>query len=94
MQSTSVLNIRVSPDSYVELEEEMNLAAEPEVEYMNADQLHKAIETTRKKMLEASRETDFLTAAKLRDQMISMQKTLKEKFSISPSSPRRPWRPR
>ncbi|HRG87681.1 MAG TPA: excinuclease ABC subunit UvrB [Chitinophagales bacterium] len=81
MQSTSVLNIRVSPDSYVELEEEMNLAAEPEVEYMNADQLHKAIETTRKKMLEASRETDFLTAAKLRDQMISMQKTLKEKFS-------------
>ena len=82
MQSTSVLNIRVSPDSYVELEEEMNLAAEPEVEYMNADQLHKAIEATRKKMLEASRETDFLTAAKLRDQMISMQKTLKEKFGV------------
>lgn len=82
MQSTSVLNIRVSPDSYVELEEEMNLAAEPEVEYMNADQLHKAIEATRKKMLEASKDTDFLTAAKLRDQMISMQKTLKEKFGV------------
>lgn len=81
MQATSVLNIRVSPDSYAELEEEMNMAAEPEVEYMNADQLHKAIESTRKKMLEASKDTDFLTAAKLRDQMISMQKTLKEKFS-------------
>jgi excinuclease ABC subunit B len=81
MQATSVLNIRVSPDSYAELEEEMNMAAEPEVQYMNADQLHKAIESTRKKMLEASKDTDFLTAAKLRDQMISMQKTLKEKFS-------------
>jgi excinuclease ABC subunit B len=80
MQSTSVLNIRISPDSYVELEEEMSVAAEPDAEYMNADQLHKAIEAIRKKMLEASKETDFLTAAKLRDQMISMQKTLKEKF--------------
>ncbi len=82
MQATSVLNIRVSPDSYVELEEEMNLAAEPDATYMNADQLHKAIEATRKKMLEASKDTDFLTAAKLRDQMISMQKTLKEKFGV------------
>ncbi len=80
MQSTSVLNIRISPDSYVELEEEMSVAAEPDAEYMNADQLHKAIEAVRKKMLEASKDTDFLTAAKLRDQMISMQKTLKEKF--------------
>jgi excinuclease ABC subunit B len=80
MQATSVLNIRVSPDSYVELEEEMAMVAEPEVEYMNAGQLHKAIESTRQKMLTASKETDYLTAAKLRDEMISMQKMLKEKF--------------
>jgi excinuclease UvrABC helicase subunit UvrB len=31
-------------------------------------------------MLEASKETDYLTAAKLRDQMLTMQKMLKEKF--------------
>lgn len=80
MNSTSVLNIRVAPDAYIELEEEMSMVAEPQAEYMNADQLHKSIESIRKKMLEASKETDFLTAAKLRDQMISMQKTLKEKF--------------
>ena len=80
MQQTSVLNIRVSPDSYIEMEEEESMVAEPVVQYMNAVQLHKAIESTRQKMLEASKETDYLTAAKLRDEMISMQKLLKEKF--------------
>jgi excinuclease UvrABC nuclease subunit len=32
-------------------------------------------------MMEASKETDFLTAAKLRDEMQAMQKLLKEKFT-------------
>ena len=80
MQATSVLNVRISPDAYIELEEEVSMVAEPVAQYMNADQLHKAIESTRKKMLEASKETDYLTAAKLRDEMITMQKMLKEKF--------------
>lgn len=80
MQQTSVLNIRSAPDAYIEMDEEMTVAAEPEVEYMTADKLHKAIETIRKKMLEASKETDYLTAAKLRDEMLTMQKMLKEKF--------------
>ncbi len=82
MQQTSVLNIRIAPDAYIELESEMTMAAEPEVEYMTADQLHKSIESIRKKMLEASKETDYLTAAKLRDEMLTMQKTLKEKFGV------------
>ncbi len=81
MQQTSVLEFRkTSPDAYIEMEDEMSLVAEPVVKYMNADQLHKAIETTRKKMLEASKDTDYLSAAKLRDEMLSLQKTLKEKF--------------
>ena len=80
MQATSVLNVRISPDAYIELEDEVSLAAEPVAQYMNANQLHKAIESTRKKMLEASKQTDYLTAAKMRDEMISMQKMLKEKF--------------
>ncbi len=78
MQQTSILSIRVSP--YAEMEEEVSMVAEPVVQYMNAVQLHKAIEATRKKMLEASKETDYLTAAKLRDEMLTMQKMLKEKF--------------
>ncbi|MCW5908761.1 MAG: excinuclease ABC subunit UvrB [Chitinophagales bacterium] len=80
MKQTSVLDIRaLSPDVYIEQEEEVSLVAEPVMQYMTTEQLHKAIETTRKKMLEASRDTDFLTAAKYRDEMQAMQKLLKEK---------------
>ncbi len=80
MKQTSVLDVRsTSPDAYIEMEE-VSMVAEPVVQYMNASQLHKAIESTRQKMLEASRETDYLSAAKLRDEMLSLQKLLKEKF--------------
>jgi excinuclease ABC subunit B len=80
MKQTSVLDIRsVSPDVYIEQEEDVSLVAEPVMKYMTTEQLHKAIEDTRKKMLEASRNTDFLTAAKYRDEMQAMQKLLKEK---------------
>ena len=81
MQQTSVLDIRrLSPDVYIEQEEQLSLVAEPVVQYMTAEQLVRSIEDTRKKMLEASKDTDFLTAAKLRDEMLAMQRLLKEKF--------------
>lgn len=81
MKQASVLDIRgISPDAYIEQEEELSLVAEPVMQYMTAEQLTKAIDDTRKKMLEASKETDFLTAAKLRDEMQAMQNLLKEKF--------------
>lgn len=84
LKQTSVLDIRkISPDVYAENEEELSMVAEPVMQYMNAEQLHKAMDATRKKMLEASRETDFLTAAKLRDEMQAMQKMLKEKFGAN-----------
>ncbi len=84
MQQTSVLDIRrISPDVYIEQSDEMSLVAEPVIQYMTAEQLTRSIEDTRKKMLEASKDTDFLTAAKLRDEMIAMQKLLKEKFANS-----------
>lgn len=80
MKQTSVLEIRrAAPDAYVEMEDEVSVAAEPVLQYMTAEQLHKAIEATRKKMLEASKDTDFLSAAKYRDEMQAMQKLLKEK---------------
>lgn len=81
MKQTSVLDVRrISPDVYIEQDEDVSLVAEPVMQYMTAPQLSKAIEDTRKKMLDASRDTDYLTAAKLRDEMVSMQKLLKEKF--------------
>jgi excinuclease ABC subunit B len=81
MQQTSVLDIRrVSPDVYAEQEDSLSLVAEPVISYMTAPQLTRAIEDTRKKMLDASKDTDFLSAAKFRDEMVAMQKLLKEKF--------------
>lgn len=81
MKQTSVLDIRkVSPDVYVEQEDEVSLVAEPVMQYMTAEQLSRSVDDTRKKMLEASKDMDFLTAAKLRDEMQAMQKLLKDKF--------------
>jgi excinuclease ABC subunit B len=81
MKQTSVLEIRrVNPFAYVEPDEdELSLVAEPVMAYMTAEQLHKSIESTRQKMLKASKETDFMSAAKYRDEMLAMQKLLKEK---------------
>jgi excinuclease ABC subunit B len=56
------------------------MVAEPVVSNMTAAQLHKSIDDTRKLMLQAAKDTDFLSAAKHRDEMQSMQKLLKEKF--------------
>ena len=81
MKSSSVLEIRKpEPQAYIEMDDEYSMVAEPVVSHMTAEQLHKAIDDTRKLMLQAARDTDFLSAAKFRDEMQSMQKLLKEKF--------------
>jgi excinuclease ABC subunit B len=81
MKSSSVLEIR-KPETkaYIETDDEYSMVAEPVVSHMTAEQLHKAIDDTRKQMLQAAKDTDFLTAAKMRDEMQQMQKLLKEKF--------------
>ncbi|MCW3125046.1 MAG: uvrB [Bacteroidetes bacterium] len=81
MHQTSVLQMRKpEPQAYIEQEGEYSMVAEPIVSHMTAEQLHKSIDDTRKQMLAAAKDTDFLTAAKLRDEMQQMQKLLKEKF--------------
>jgi excinuclease ABC subunit B len=81
MFQTSVLQIRkAEPQAYIEMDDEYSMVAEPIVSHMTAEQLHKAIEDARKQMLMAAKDTDFLSAAKFRDEMQSMQKLLKEKF--------------
>ena len=58
----------------------LSLVADPIVQYMNKEQLEKLIATTRKKMEQAAKDTDFLEAARLRDEMFELQKMMKEKF--------------
>ena len=54
-----------------------NIAADPVVQYMSAPQLQKAIERTRKDMLDAARQMDFIEAARLRDEMLKLEDKLK-----------------
>ncbi|MCO5280682.1 MAG: excinuclease ABC subunit UvrB [Chitinophagales bacterium] len=81
LKQTGVLDIRRDPITYIEEEDaKPNIAAEPVVQSMNKDQLLKSIEATKDKMLQAAKDTDFLQAAKLRDEMLAMQQFLKEKY--------------
>jgi excinuclease ABC subunit B len=54
--------------------EEANLAADPIMQYMTKDQIGKAVDETRRKMLSAAKEMDFLEAARLRDELMALEK--------------------
>ncbi|WP_455498489.1 excinuclease ABC subunit UvrB [Coprobacter sp.] len=51
----------------------VNIAADPVVQYMNKEQLKKAIENTRKAMVGAAKRMEFIEAAQYRDELIKLQ---------------------
>jgi excinuclease ABC subunit B len=57
--------------------EDIQHAAEPDMEYLTADQIQKLIRETRKAMETAAKDLDFVEAARLRDRMKSYQDHLK-----------------
>lgn len=59
--------------------EEISYAADPVVQYMSADELKKQIAKLKTAMLRASKEMDFMEAARLRDEMYGLEKLLAEK---------------
>lgn len=78
-KQTSIVKIKKGePQPYIE-KEEISLVADPVVGYMNKPQLDKAIAETKKKMLAAAKNMEFLEAARLRDEMYALEKMLKEK---------------
>ncbi len=80
LNQSSVLDIRVGgKKAYVENEGNI-IAADPVVQYMQKPELEKAIKITSKSMAKAAKELDFIEAARLRDEMFSLKKVLKEKF--------------
>ncbi len=66
---------------YVEHEGENNIAADPVLKNLSADQLKKSFDQTKKKMEKAARDLDFMEAARLRDEMFGLQKLIDEKAS-------------
>jgi excinuclease ABC subunit B len=77
MAQTSVLDIKgYDPESPFAVEEIVTKAAEDGEEYTTIPQLEKIISRTKKDMEKAARDLDFMEAARLRDEMFSLQKKL------------------
>ncbi len=78
LKQTSVLDIRSQkePKPYLEPEVGLGVAADPVMEYLNKDQIEKLIKSTKKQMETAAKDLDFVEAARLRDEMFSLQKKL------------------
>lgn len=76
-QTTPIIQ---SQQKYYVEPELINIAADPVVQYMNKEQMQKNIEKARKEMEKAAKELDFIEAARLRDEMLELNKLYKEKF--------------
>lgn len=82
-KQSAILDIRKQNEgAYGQGETELqpDIAADPVVQYMSEDKLKKLIDTTKKKMLKASKKMEFLEAAQLRDEMYQLEELYKEKF--------------
>jgi excinuclease ABC subunit B len=74
---TGVADMRPADASKAYIErEEVRIAADPVVQYMDSHALKKAIERTEKEMLRAARELDFVNAARLRDELEQLKEKL------------------
>ena len=58
---------------------EVNLVADPVVQYMSTSDMRKNIDKLKQQMMAAAKKMDFLEAARLRDEMIKMQDLLERK---------------
>jgi excinuclease ABC subunit B len=80
MEQTSVMDFAGGTHkAYVEADS-ISLAADPIVQYMTKPDLKKAIENTKKEMVTAAKDMDFLLAAKLRDEMFALEKMMEDRF--------------
>ncbi len=80
IEQTSVVDFQGGVQkAYVETDM-ITMAADPIVQYMSKGDLKKSIENTKKDMLAAAKDMNFLLAAKLRDEMFALEKMMEEKF--------------
>ncbi|NEU10320.1 excinuclease ABC subunit UvrB [Flavihumibacter sp. R14] len=82
IEQTSVMDFKGGVQkAYIEKEMTDSLAADPIVQYMTKPELQKSIDKTKKDMVTAAKEMDFLLAAKLRDEMFALEKVMEERFN-------------
>jgi excinuclease ABC subunit B len=81
IEQTSVMDFKGGVQQiYQDDTAEATLAADPIVQYMSKPQLQKSLENSKKEMLTAAKDMNFLLAAKLRDEMFALEKMMLEKF--------------
>lgn len=76
---TAVADAKHAGHAYIEPSESLSLAADPVVQYMDKAQLEATIRKLRKEMESVVKDLDFIAAARLRDEMISLQNLLQKK---------------
>jgi excinuclease ABC subunit B len=59
---------------------QVNIAADPVVQYMNRDALVKAMDTAKKSMEKAASDLNFIEAARYRDEMLAYKEIIAEKW--------------
>ena len=76
LNQQSILDIRGPKSTYVE-PEKPSIAADPVIGYMSREQLEKLIAETERKMKQAAKELDFMSAAQYRDELFALKDKLK-----------------
>ena len=81
IEQTSVMDFKGGVQkAYIEKEMTDSLAADPIVQYMTKPELQKSIDKTKKEMVLAAKEMDFLMAAKMRDEMYALEQIMEQRF--------------
>lgn len=78
LRQTNVADKKKGPKKYY-MEEEQSIAADPVVSYMSVEELNKLSGETKRKMEKAAKDLDFMEAARLRDEMLEIDKMITER---------------
>lgn len=62
-----------APRPYIEEEHKVDIAADPVLEYMSTDELKRQADILQAQMIKAARNTDFIEAARLRDELLHIR---------------------
>lgn len=78
LSKSSILDIRGGnkKTATYDLDENNNIAADPLVGYLSRDQIEKLIASTERKMKQAAKDLDFMSAAQFRDEITALKKKL------------------
>ncbi|MBI2271454.1 MAG: excinuclease ABC subunit UvrB [Bacteroidetes bacterium] len=79
MMGTSIVDTKGKLVKVYTGPEEFSIAADPVVEYLSKEELKKVIDKTRKSMEAAAKELDFVEAARLRDELKSLEEMMEKK---------------